>query len=382
MYKESHPALIPISIFSIQGQRISINAQADTLIENLRDEAIKKFSGIKGSAFDNLAEYVLVLAISPTRQLAAKNTVKTENVQPSDILLLHKICSTVEPSKISFNKANGIPTKPGIEKATEGLPSKGMPKPRTVATQNSGGNLEQTFRKILLTLLDLSYKLMFFDDEADNIFKKKKPQIDPTLISSLTAMGFSEERACKALTASGLDLEAAMEWLLHSPEEAERMDVDARDTVEGNHGYSPVVHDDMSRIKQRFELWQEKNSSSQPKKEHVEVLIAMGFQESESLQALQYNGNNPNAACEWLLGDRKVPVGNPNECLSRDSELYKAITTDPAIHTGLHNKRVLEALEDMLDNPMRRHNWANDPTVGSVILQILKLYHKYSSSVS
>lgn len=381
MYKESHTASIPISIFSIQGQKLSINVQSDTVIENLRDEAIKKFSGIKGCAFDNLAEYVLVPAINPTRQLVGKNTVKVENLQASDVLLLHKICSTVELSK-SSSKANGIPTKPGIEKATEGLPSKGMPASRIPATQNLGGNLEQTFRKILLTLLDLSYKLMFFDDEADDIFKKKKPQIDPSLISSLTAMGFSEERACKALTASGLDLEAAMEWLLHSPEEAERMDVDAKDTLEGARGDSPVAHDAAARVRRRFELWQEKNSSSQPKKEHVEMLVAMGFKESESLEALKYNGNNPNAACDWLLGDRKVPAGNPNECLSRDSELYKAITTDPAIHTGLHNKRVLEALEDMLDNPMRRHNWANDPTVGSVILQILKLYHKYSSSVS
>lgn len=379
MYKESHSATIPISIFSIHGQRISLNVQSESSIENVRDEAIRKFSAIKGCSFDNLGEYVLVTVVDPLRQLSPKNSVKAESLRQSDILLLHRMCGAT-PEPANTNKASGIPTKPGIEKATEGLQARGTPKSTHSPMQSSSGNLEQTFRKILLTLLDLSYKLMFFDEDADNIFEKKKPQIDASLVSSLTAMGFSEERACKALKMNGLDVETATEWLLHTPEDSEQMEVDAKESDGVEAGCSR--QDPESRAQRRLALWQEKHAGFQPTPEHVESLVSMGFSEDDSKLALKYNGNDPNAACDWLLGDRKVPTDNPNECLSKDSELYKAISTDPTIHTGLHNKRVLEALEDMLDNPMRRHNWANDPTVGSVILQILKLYHKYSNSVS
>nr|XP_039272810.1 ubiquitin-associated domain-containing protein 1-like [Styela clava] len=383
MYKESGPSNFAINVFSMQGHKVLVDAQTDMSIESVKNEAVKKLSNMRGSGFDNTAEYTLVCAVGQCRRLFNKNTIKSENLTAADILLLYNVQE--QSSKDPGVPTRSIPTMPGIKKATEGLVARGKSVGEAASSANSAtGTLEQTFRKILLTLLDLSYKLMFFDEEADGLFCSKSKTlnlVDPSLISSLTAMGFSEAMACKALRVNQMDMEAAMDWLLHNPESREEsaMDTDTETDENETEDKDDDKHS-AKRVKRRLDAWRKKNQRLQPSNEHITILVGMGFTKEDSTQALKLNGNNPSAACDWLLGDRKVPDDDPNDGLAPDSELYKAIVSNPTIHIGLHNKRVLEALEDMLENPLRRHNWANDSTVGSVILQILKLYHKYSNS--
>lgn len=383
MYKESGPSNFAMNIFSMQGHKVSVDVQADMSIESVKNEAVKKFSNVRGSGFDSTADYVLVCAIGQCRRLLNKNTIKSENLSAADVLLLFN--AQGPSNKGPEVTTRSIPTMPGIKKATEGLVPRGKTTNEPASSsQSSSSSLEQTFRKILLTLLDLSYKLMFFDEEADGLFSTRNKtslnQVDPSLVSSLTSMGFSEARACKALRVNQMDLEAATEWLLHNPESQEESAMDTDTETNNDTDDEDVDKHSAKRVKRRLEGWQKKTQRLQPSSEHITILVGMGFSKEDSTQALKLNGNNPSAACDWLLGDRKIPDEDPNDGLSPDSELYKAIVSNPTIHIGLHNKRVLEALEDMLENPMRRHNWANDSTVGSVILQILKLYHKYSNS--
>lgn len=373
----------------MQGKRISMDVNQETLVETIRDESKKKLFST-GSP-DLTYNYTLVCATGPCKRLENKSTVKLENLKPGDYLLLYKMqWEHLKTHEQPMSRS--IPTLQSIKKATEGLPTLDKPPSSTIlspgqTTNTSTSNLEQTFRKILLTLLDLSYKLMFFDDDAEGLFNNERKKrganaVNPALMSQLTEMGFSEVLSAKALKICHMDVEAAMEWLLRNQDADVDME-EARVADESDESDEDVEAGASTTacIKRRLLQWKKKTLRSKPNTEHVSFLVGMGFSKEESIQSLRIFGNNPNAACDWLLSeDRKMPDHDPDDSLPPDSELHRAIVNNPTIHIGLHNRRVLEALEDMLDNPMRRHNWANDPTVGSVILQILKLYHKYSTS--
>merc|ERR1712136_50134 len=196
-------------------------------------------------------------------------------------------------------------------------------------------------------------------------------KVDPTKIKHLTDMGFSEDLATKALLATGLDVNSAMEWALSH---------NGQTSSSGSSSSEPmdVTQTTTSNKTSKRKL---KTRLFTPNAGHLATLTDMGFTEEESVQALRLNGNNPVSACEWLLSDRKVEE-NVDSPLDPESELYKALISNPTIHIGLHDRKVLEALEDMVENPWRRNNWAYESAVGNVILQILKLYNKYSTTTT
>ncbi|KXJ07692.1 Ubiquitin-associated domain-containing protein 1, partial [Exaiptasia diaphana] len=102
----------------------------------------------------------------------------------------------------------------------------------------------------------------------------------------------------------------------------------------------------------------------------VENLKEMGFQEEEILIALKVTGNSQEAACEWLLGDKKGNLENIDDGLDPESPIYKAIMENPMVQLSLYNPRVLAAFEDMLENPHNSNLYISDADTGPVLLQI------------
>jgi len=345
-----------LDVSDMSGNTVKVSFLQNTPIERLKELILKQL-GCEDE--DQNYKYKLVHINDELRSLAEFSTARDEKLENGDNILLVKIPN----QKTSVTRANQsfeAPSAALIQQVTENIPLQMNDKKiaSTSNTDSSSSQVEQTLRKVLLALLELSYKFMHFDNPNNQTSDKS---IDPVLVSQLMDMGFSEERAKKALIINNMDKELATEWLLstHQSKNDDETPQQSASTSEPTHSYK-------SRARQ-----------FKPNPTHLENLLAMGFAEKESIQALRISGNNPNSACDWLLGDRTTQ-GDVDEPLSEDSDLYKALLANPTIHVGLHDPKVVEALEDMVENPWRRNNWAYESAVGNVILQILKLYNKFS----
>lgn len=338
MYKESkdqHGNKFSVSVLTPNGNEIKLDVNPDMKIEQLKDQSIKKLdlSGMDSNNFH------VIKILNGCRKISLNsNTLKAEGISAHDALLLYPLRKETLSSSQSSNTE--VPNTAAINKATTHLPlnvtSKRV-KENVTTPPSTTAPLEQTFRKILLTLLDLSYQLMFFDEEAEEIFKNKyEVTVHPDLIKQLTPMGFTEKHAKEALIINDMNVESSMEWCLkHSETMTEE---DDEEVSESSSSQDRSVND----ISKRLSRWKKRTNSPKSNSLHVTSLMDMGFSKEECIEALKYNGNNIMSACNWLLGERTVPDEDPNDTLEPDSDLYKAIVNNPTIHVGLHNKRVLE----------------------------------------
>lgn len=366
---------LQVAASDMYGNEVNINITTDMLIEKVKEMIIKQLTAESESA-TNYSQYKLVLIQDMPRSLCDEKTAKQETVDDGDCILLIKNRNPKQP--VSSLVKDGIashdgPTQSAIARATENLPSLGgenddkLKKINSELTASTSTQVEQTLRRVLLALLDLSYKFVEFDKGPG---VETQPEIDPAQVKELTDMGYTEALAIKALQVSQSNQQQAMEWLLNHNNDSS-MEVASSSTSS-----AVEAMDTTSTSRPRM-----RTRSFKPNPIHLATLLDMGFTEEESIQALKINGNNPNSACDWLLSDRKM---DSDECvdepLDQNGELYKALVSNPTIHIGLHDRKVLEALEDMVENPMRRNSWAYESAVGNVILQILKLYNKYSTA--
>ncbi|XP_053466683.1 ubiquitin-associated domain-containing protein 1 isoform X1 [Ictalurus furcatus] len=111
-----------------------------------------------------------------------------------------------------------------------------------------------------------------------------------------------------------------------------------------------------------------------PDSRAVIALMEMGFDEKEVIDALRVNNNQQDAACEWLLGDRKPSPEDLDKGIDTNSPLFQAILENPVVQLGLTNPKTLLAFEDMLENPLNSTQWMNDPETGPVMLQISRIF--------
>ena len=375
------PKSCSVIISDMYGKDTLVHVPASMMVEKIKETALKQlhFEDLSNTG----ADHRLVLINDLPRNLCDDKTAKQENIRNGDTMILIRNSNSKQISSLVKGglASTDAPSASAIMQATESLPLLSGPELQSSNLSNIDGNssslVEQTLRRVLLALLELSYKFMHFDEDDNSSPSNNGSQpagnpsskVDPTKIKHLTDMGFSEDLATKALLATGLDVNSAMEWALShngqtssSGSSSEPMDV------------TQTASNKTSKRKLKTRLFT-------PNAGHLATLTDMGFSEEESVQALRLNGNNPVSACEWLLSDRKVEE-NVDGPLDPESELYKALISNPTIHIGLHDRKVLEALEDMVENPWRRNNWAYESAVGNVILQILKLYNKYSTTTT
>uniref|UniRef100_A0A8D1E775 Calmodulin regulated spectrin associated protein 1 n=2 Tax=Sus scrofa TaxID=9823 RepID=A0A8D1E775_PIG len=376
-----------------------------------------------GSSEDpkSVSHHKLIHAASE-RVLSDARTILEESVQDEDVLLLIRKRApsplpkmaevSAEEKKKQEQKA---PDRDAIFRATANLPSRDMDR---AAVQTSPRDFQTELRKILVSLIEVAQKLLALNPDAVELFKKanamldedEDERVDEAALRQLTEMGFPESRAVKALRLNqyvqrpleptplasfpkavfsrSMSVPQAMEWLIEhaedptidtplpgpaSPGEAAAAGPSAGPSAEEG---DEEARDELTEIFKKIRRKREFRADARA----VVSLMEMGFDEKEVMDALRVNNNQQNAACEWLLGDRKPSPEELDQGIDPESPLFQAILDNPVVQLGLTNPKTLLAFEDMLENPLNSTQWMNDPETGPVMLQISRVFQTLNRS--
>uniref|UniRef100_A0AAQ4S133 Ubiquitin-associated domain-containing protein 1 n=1 Tax=Gasterosteus aculeatus aculeatus TaxID=481459 RepID=A0AAQ4S133_GASAC len=367
--------VLKIHICTVDGTEWLEEVTEDTTVEKLKEKCLKHY--VHGSLEDpkTLTHHKLVHAATE-RVLADTKTVADENLKDKEVLLLMKKRPPPTPPKMAEvssdekkKQDNKAPDKDAILKATGNLSTRHTD--RTV-TQHNIRDFQTELRKILVSLIEVAQKLLALNPDAVELFKKanamldedEEDRVDETALQQLTEMGFPESRAIKALRLNHMSVTQAMEWLI------EHVDDPSVDTPIPASGPESVRQDELTEIFKRIRRKRE----FRPDSRAVIALMEMGFDEKEVVDALRVNNNQQDAACEWLLGDRKPSPEDLDKGIDTNSPLFQAILENPVVQLGLTNPKTLLAFEDMLENPLNSTQWMNDPETGPVMLQISRIF--------
>ncbi|XP_074017212.1 ubiquitin-associated domain-containing protein 1 isoform X2 [Numenius arquata] len=390
--------VLRLHVCTMEGAEWLEEVPEDTTVEKLKERCLKHC--VPGSLEDpkTMTHHKLIHATSE-KVLTDTKTVLEENIQDRDVLLLIKKRAPPPLPKMADVSAEEkrkqeqkAPDKDAILKATANLPSRNVD--RTVAHHNMR-DFQTELRKILVSLIEVAQKLLALNPDAVELFKKanamldedEEDRVDEIALRQLTEMGFPESRAVKALRLNHMSVTQAMEWLI---EHADDPTVDAplpgqtpaeataeagASSAEATAGPSSEAggeeaKDELTEIFKKIRRKRE----FRPDPRAVIALMEMGFDEKEVVDALRVNNNQQNAACEWLLGDRKPSPEDLDKGIDTNSPLFQAILENPVVQLGLTNPKTLLAFEDMLENPLNSTQWMNDPETGPVMLQISRIF--------
>ncbi|KAM4616014.1 ubiquitin-associated domain-containing protein 1 [Polymixia lowei] len=407
--------VLKIHICTMEGTEWLEEVTEDTTVEKLKEKCLKHY--VHGSLEDpkTLTHHKLIHAATE-RILTDTKTVADENLKDKDVLLLIKKRPPPTPPKMADISAeekqkkqeNKAPDKDAILKATASLSTRHTD--RTV-TQHNIRDFQTELRKILVSLIEVAQKLLALNPDAVELFKKanamldedEEDRVDETALQQLTEMGFPESRAIKALRLNHMSVTQAMEWLI---EHVDDPSVDTPLPGQDSSGAAgatasappgPLVSASVSASASGPQLLRSLSQSSteesarqdelteifkrirrkrefRPDSRAVIALMEMGFDEKEVIDALRVNNNQQDAACEWLLGDRKPSPEDLDKGIDTNSPLFQAILENPVVQLGLTNPKTLLAFEDMLENPLNSTQWMNDPETGPVMLQISRIF--------
>ncbi|XP_027505746.1 ubiquitin-associated domain-containing protein 1 isoform X2 [Corapipo altera] len=390
--------VLRVHVCTMEGAEWLEEVPEDTTVEKLKERCLKHC--VPGSLEDpkTVTHHKLIHATSE-KVLTDTKTVLEENIQDRDVLLLIKKRAPPPLPKMADVSAEEkrkqeqkAPDKDAILKATANLPSRSAD--RTVA-HHSMRDFQTELRKILVSLIEVAQKLLALNPDAVELFKKanamldedEEDRVDEIALRQLTEMGFPESRAVKALRLNHMSVTQAMEWLIEHADDpsvdaplpgqtpAEATAEAAASSTEAAAGPSSEeggeeAKDELTEIFKKIRRKRE----FRPDPRAVIALMEMGFDEKEVVDALRVNNNQQNAACEWLLGDRKPSPEDLDKGIDTNSPLFQAILENPVVQLGLTNPKTLLAFEDMLENPLNSTQWMNDPETGPVMLQISRIF--------
>ncbi|XP_061119622.1 ubiquitin-associated domain-containing protein 1 [Conger conger] len=402
--------VLKIHVCTMEGTEWLEEITEDTTVEKLKENCLKH--NAHGSLEDPKAvtQHKLIHAASE-RVLADTKTIAEENIRDKDVLLLvRKRPQPPAPKMADISgeekkkQENKAPDKEAILKATAGLSTRETD--RTVAQHNIR-DFQTELRKILVSLIEVAQKLLAMNPDAVELFKKanamldedEEDRVDETALHQLTEMGFPESRAIKALRLNHMSVTQAMEWLIeHVDDPALDTPLAGQETSGAAAAPEPPVTtaagaaaapappllkrvssqsstedgkpDELTEIFKRIRRKRE----FRPDSRAVIALMEMGFDEKEVVDALRVNNNQQDAACDWLLGDRKPSPEDLDKGIDTSSPLFQAILENPVVQLGLTNPKTLLAFEDMLENPLNSTQWMNDPETGPVMLQISRIF--------
>ncbi|NXH82368.1 UBAC1 protein, partial [Edolisoma coerulescens] len=390
--------VLRLHVCTMEGAEWLEEVPEDTTVEKLKERCLKHC--VPGSLEDpkTVTHHKLIHATSE-KVLTDTKTVLEENIQDRDVLLLiKKRAPTLLPKMAEVvaeekrKQEQKAPDKDAILKATANLPARSVD--RTV-THHNMRDFQTELRKILVSLIEVAQKLLALNPDAVELFKKanamldedEEDRVDEIALRQLTEMGFPESRAVKALRLNHMSVTQAMEWLIEHADDpsvdaplpgqapAEAPAEGAASSAEAAAGPSSEeggeeAKDELTEIFKKIRRKRE----FRPDPRAVIALMEMGFDEKEVVDALRVNNNQQNAACEWLLGDRKPSPEDLDKGIDTNSPLFQAILENPVVQLGLTNPKTLLAFEDMLENPLNSTQWMNDPETGPVMLQISRIF--------
>ncbi|NXI87750.1 UBAC1 protein, partial [Rhipidura dahli] len=390
--------VLRLHVCTMEGAEWLEEVPEDTTVEKLKERCLKHC--LPGSLEDpkTVTHHKLIHATSE-KVLTDTKTVLEENIQDRDVLLLIKKRAPALLPKMADvvaeekrKQEQKAPDKDAILKATANLPARSVD--RTV-THHNMRDFQTELRKILVSLIEVAQKLLALNPDAVELFKKanamldedEEDRVDEIALRQLTEMGFPESRAVKALRLNHMSVTQAMEWLIEHADDpsvdaplpgqtpAEAPAEGAASSAEAAAGPSSEeggeeAKDELTEIFKKIRRKRE----FRPDPRAVIALMEMGFDEKEVVDALRVNNNQQNAACEWLLGDRKPSPEDLDKGIDTNSPLFQAILENPVVQLGLTNPKTLLAFEDMLENPLNSTQWMNDPETGPVMLQISRIF--------
>ncbi|NXR16539.1 UBAC1 protein, partial [Cinclus mexicanus] len=390
--------VLRLHVCTMEGAEWLEEVPEDTTVEKLKERCLKHC--VPGSLEDpkTVTHHKLIHATSE-KVLTDTKTVLEENIQDRDVLLLVKKRAPALLPKMADvvaeekrKQEQKAPDKDAILKATANLPARSVD--RTVSHHNMR-DFQTELRKILVSLIEVAQKLLALNPDAVELFKKanamldedEEDRVDEIALRQLTEMGFPESRAVKALRLNHMSVTQAMEWLIEHADDpavdaplpgqapAEAPAEGAASSAEATAGPSSEegreeAKDELTEIFKKIRRKRE----FRPDPRAVIALMEMGFDEKEVVDALRVNNNQQNAACEWLLGDRKPSPEDLDKGIDTNSPLFQAILENPVVQLGLTNPKTLLAFEDMLENPLNSTQWMNDPETGPVMLQISRIF--------
>lgn len=386
--------VLRLHVCTMEGAEWLEEVTEDMTLERLKERCLKHCA--HGSLEDpkSLTHHKLVHA-SSERVLSDTKTVAEENIQDRDVLLLIKKRAPPPPPKMTDVSAEEkrkqdqkAPDKDAILKATAGLPARTAD--RTVAQHNMR-DFQTELRKILVSLIEVAQKLLALNPDAVELFKKanamldedEEDRVDEVALRHLTEMGFPESRAVKALRLNHMSVTQAMEWLIEHaddpaadtplPNEIASDVAGASASADSRSSQGATAEDPKDELTEIFKKIRRKREF-RPDPRAVIALMEMGFDEKEVIDALRVNNNQQDAACEWLLGDKKPSPEDLDKGIDTSSPLFQAILDNPVVQLGLTNPKTLLAFEDMLENPLNSTQWMNDPETGPVMLQISRIF--------
>ncbi|NXS39250.1 UBAC1 protein, partial [Balaeniceps rex] len=378
--------VLRLHVCTMEGAEWLEEVPEDTTVEKLKERCLKHC--VPGSLEDpkTVTHHKLLHATSE-KVLTDTKTVLEENIQDRDVLLLIKKRAPPPLPKMADVSAEEkrkqeqkAPDKEAILKATANLPSRNVD--RTVAHHNMR-DFQTELRKILVSLIEVAQKLLALNPDAVELFKKanamldedEEDRVDEIALRQLTEMGFPESRAVKALRLNHMSVTQAMEWLIEhaddptvdaplpgqTPSEAtaeagassaeagassaeagassaEAGASSAEATADpGSEAGGEEAKDELTEIFKKIRRKRE----FRPDPRAVIALMEMGFDEKEVVDALRVNNNQQNAACEWLLGDRKPSPEDLDKGIDTNSPLFQAILENPVVQLGLTNPKTL-----------------------------------------
>uniref|UniRef100_A0A667YKW1 Ubiquitin-associated domain-containing protein 1 n=1 Tax=Myripristis murdjan TaxID=586833 RepID=A0A667YKW1_9TELE len=383
--------VLKIHICTMEGTEWLEEVTEDTTIEKLKEKCLKHY--VHGSLEDpkTLTHHKLIHAATE-RILTDTKTVADENLK--DKGMLHLI------SKVPL---------PACPPVTSTAPDSFSWHGKTfVVCVFMFCQFQTELRKILVSLIEVAQKLLALNPDAVELFKKanamldedEEDRVDETALQQLTEMGFPESRAIKALRLNHMSVTQAMEWLIeHVDDPSVDSPLPGQDTsgaagataaatpgpsVSASASGAPHLRRSLSQSSTEESTRQDelteifkrirRKREFRPDSRAVIALMEMGFDEKEVIDALRVNNNQQDAACEWLLGDRKPSPEDLDKGIDTDSPLFQAILENPVVQLGLTNPKTLLAFEDMLENPLNSTQWMNDPETGPVMLQISRIF--------
>ncbi|KAI5613239.1 ubiquitin-associated domain-containing protein 1 [Silurus asotus] len=429
--------VLKIHICTMEGTEWLEEVSEDTTIEKLKEKCLKHCAHGSLEDPKTITHHKLIHAATE-RILNESKTVADENLKDKDcLLLIKKRAPPVHPKMTDVSaeekkkQESKAPDKDAILKATANLSTRHSD--RTV-TQHNIRDFQTELRKILVSLIEVAQKLLALNPDAVELFKKAnamldeddEERVDENALQQLTEMGFPESRAVKALRLNHMSVTQAMEWLIeHVDDPMVDMPLPGQEAqgaqgaagpaaaaagsaaaasasaaaasaaaasafvaaASASVGPSPLnpglqaaissssssdeaKQDELTEIFKRIRRKRE----FRPDSRAVIALMEMGFDEKEVIDALRVNNNQQDAACEWLLGDRKPSPEELDKGIDINSPLFQAILENPVVQLGLTNPKTLLAFEDMLENPLNSTQWMNDPETGPVMLQISRIF--------
>ncbi|XP_061435963.1 ubiquitin-associated domain-containing protein 1 isoform X1 [Lethenteron reissneri] len=421
--------LLRLTVLAADGAEWRGEAAEAAPLRELKERALPQC--VPGAAEDpKAASHYKLVHVGSVRSLADSRTAAQEGLQDQDVLLLIRrrppppLPKMTDVASEEKRKAEQkAPDRDAIVQATAGVRARNAS--RTTTAPPNIRDFHTDLRKILVSLIDVAQKLLALNPEAVDLFRTANAMLDEDVeaerppevegaLTQLLEMGFPEGRASVALHSNDMSVTRAMEWLIEHEHDSTAATSTATTstttTIATSTTTAPAITgpaaataswlprppaappatspaaprsprggaqgevatpDDLTEVFRRIRRRRE----FRPDPMALAALLEMGFEEKDVVEALRVNGNNQEAACEWLLGERAGAASEGGEGgLSPGSPLLQAILENPVVQLGLTRPKNLLAFEDMLENPVNSAQWMNDPETGPVMLQISRIF--------